>query len=81
MSSLISHLVVQGKSPAINTMEELVGQGKTHGIEWGTWNMEGALNTLLSTSPYPAFLAVKHHMQVNKRNNNKNGNSFVLYSS
>ena len=67
MSSLISHLVVQGKSPAINNMEELVDHGKVHGTEWGTWNMEGALNSLLSTSPYPAFITVKHHMQVTKK--------------
>ncbi|KAK8377099.1 hypothetical protein O3P69_013629 [Scylla paramamosain] len=50
-SSLISHLVVQGKSAVINTFEDLVERGERDGWTWGTPRMTGALKTVLSTSP------------------------------
>ncbi|MPC36940.1 Glutamate receptor ionotropic, delta-2 [Portunus trituberculatus] len=50
-SSLISHLVVQGKSAVINTFEDLVERGESDGWTWGTPRMTGALKTVLSTSP------------------------------
>ncbi|XP_071546566.1 uncharacterized protein [Panulirus ornatus] len=61
-SSLISHLVVQGKSPLINSMEDLVAR---QGWSWGTKRMTGALLLFLSTSPYPAVQRVYKGMQVN----------------
>ncbi|XP_071546586.1 glutamate receptor ionotropic, delta-2-like [Panulirus ornatus] len=61
-SSLISHLVVQGKSPVINSMEDLVAR---QGWNWGTPRMTGALLLVLSTSPYPAVQKVYKGMQAN----------------
>ncbi|KAK3885128.1 hypothetical protein Pcinc_010610 [Petrolisthes cinctipes] len=59
-SSLISHLVVAGKSPVINTVEDLVGR---HGWGWGTPRMTGALKTVLSTSPDLAMQKFYKEMQ------------------
>lgn len=63
-SSLTSHLVVQGKSPAINSLEEMVQRRAGEGWQWGTKSFSGAFNSLLSTSNNPAFHVVKQEMQV-----------------
>ncbi|XP_071546567.1 uncharacterized protein [Panulirus ornatus] len=59
-SSLISHLVVQGKSPVINSAEDLVSR---EGWSWGTPRMTGALLSYLRSSPNPAILKMYHGMQ------------------
>ncbi|MPC64913.1 hypothetical protein E2C01_059035 [Portunus trituberculatus] len=62
-SSLISHLVVQGKSAVINSMEELVDMRETDGWRWGTRRMTGVLKTFLSSSSDPAMIQVYKHME------------------
>ncbi|KAK3856461.1 hypothetical protein Pcinc_037222 [Petrolisthes cinctipes] len=60
-SLLISHLVVQGKSPVINTMPELVGRP---GYSWGTVRINGMLMTILGTSADPVKKRLYEDMQV-----------------
>ncbi|KAK3888481.1 hypothetical protein Pcinc_007463 [Petrolisthes cinctipes] len=60
-SSLISHLVVQGKSPEINSMEDLI---ERDGWSWGATEMSGAFKTFFKTSPNPAMQKVYKQMQV-----------------
>ncbi|XP_063869662.1 glutamate receptor-like [Scylla paramamosain] len=62
-SSLISHLVVQGKSAVINSMEELVDRRETDGWRWGTRRMTGVLKNFLSSSSDPAIVQVYKHME------------------
>ncbi|XP_063869622.1 uncharacterized protein LOC135105415 [Scylla paramamosain] len=62
-SSLISHLVVQGKSAVINSMEELVDRRETDGWRWGTRRMTGVLKTFLSSSSDPAMIQVYKYME------------------
>ena len=64
--SLTSHLVVQGKSPTINSLEEMVDRRYKEGWKWGTKSFNGAFNSLLSTSGNPAFNVVKEYMQVRR---------------
>ncbi|KAK8400950.1 hypothetical protein O3P69_002615 [Scylla paramamosain] len=61
--SLISHLVVQGKSVAINSLEELVELQRSKGWEWGTRTFDGAFNSLLTISTNQDYQTVKTHMQ------------------
>ncbi|XP_045122611.1 probable glutamate receptor [Portunus trituberculatus] len=61
--SLISHLVVQGKSEPINSLEELVRLQKSKGWEWGTRTFDGAFNSLLTISTNQDYHIVKAHMQ------------------
>ena len=67
--SLISHLIVQGKSVAINNLEELVELQKSNGWEWGTRTFDGAFNSLLTISTNPDYHTAKAHMQVRKNTN------------
>ncbi|XP_045599635.2 probable glutamate receptor [Procambarus clarkii] len=59
-SSLVSHLVVQGKSPLINSIQELVAKS---GWRWGTPRMTGALLIFLNTSQDPAVQKLYYNMQ------------------
>ncbi|XP_045122610.1 uncharacterized protein LOC123511061 [Portunus trituberculatus] len=61
--SLISHLVVQGKSEAINSLEELVRLQRSKGWEWGTRTFDGAFNSLLTISTNQDYHIIKAHMQ------------------
>lgn len=63
-SSLISHLVVQGKSPVINSVKELVGRD---GWSWGTLKMTGAIKPFLKLSPDPDMQKLYNYMQVKFR--------------
>ncbi|KAK4301563.1 hypothetical protein Pmani_026341 [Petrolisthes manimaculis] len=60
-SSLISHLVVQGKSPVINSVKELVGRDDW---KWGAPSMTGAIKPFLKSSPDPAMQKLYNQMQV-----------------
>ncbi|KAK4329280.1 hypothetical protein Pmani_000315 [Petrolisthes manimaculis] len=60
-SSLISHIVVQGKSSAINSVEELIDRD---GWSWGAPDMTGAFNTFFSTNPNPAMQKLYKQVQV-----------------
>lgn len=71
MSSLISRLVEGGKSPVINSIEEMVARGETDGWKWGTVTMTGVFNTFFSTSSNPDFLVAKQFMQVCTRSKMK----------
>ncbi|KAK4301577.1 hypothetical protein Pmani_026355 [Petrolisthes manimaculis] len=59
-SSLISHLVVQGKSPEINSVEDLM---ERDGWSWGTPDMTGAFKTFFSSNPNPAMQELNIQMQ------------------
>ncbi|KAG7171101.1 glutamate [NMDA] receptor subunit 1-like [Homarus americanus] len=59
-SSLISHLVVQGKSPLINSVNDLV---RREGWRWGTPRMTGALLLYLNSSPDRAIQKMYQGMQ------------------
>ena len=61
--SLISHLIVQGKSEAINSLEELVGLQRSKGWKWGTRTFDGAFNSLLTISTNQDYHTIKEHMQ------------------
>ena len=61
--SLISHLVVQGKSEAINSLEQLVGLQRSKGWEWGTRSFDGAFNSLLTISTNQDYHIINAHMQ------------------
>lgn len=63
-SSLISHLIVQGESAAINDMETLVRLQREGGWDWGTQIFSGAFNTFLSSSVNSDYQTIKIHMQV-----------------
>lgn len=63
-SSLISHLVVQGESAAINDMETLVRLHEEGGWQWGTQIFSGAFNTYLSSSLNSDYKIIKTYMQV-----------------
>ena len=65
-SSLISHLVVQGKSSVINSMEELAERGEKDGWIWGILQsrMTGAMKTFFVTSPSPAIIKVHKNIKV-----------------
>lgn len=63
-SSLISHIVVQGESAAINDMETLVRLHGEEGYQWGTQIFSGAFNIFLSSSSNPVYHTIKTHMQV-----------------
>ena len=65
-SSLISHLVVQGKSSVINSMEELAERGETDGWAWGIpgFLMTSAHKTFFVTSPSPAIIKVHKDIKV-----------------
>ncbi|KAK3881564.1 hypothetical protein Pcinc_013994 [Petrolisthes cinctipes] len=60
-SSLISHLVVQGKSPVINSVKELVERDEWR---WGTQRMTGAIKPYLKSSPNPDMRKLYYQMQV-----------------
>lgn len=60
-SSLISHLVVQGKTPAINSVEDLMEQ---NGWSWGNPDMTGAITPFLSANPNTAMQKLYNQMQV-----------------
>ncbi|KAK4293413.1 hypothetical protein Pmani_033891 [Petrolisthes manimaculis] len=60
-SLLISHLVIQGKTPVINTMPELVGRP---GYTWGTARIDGMLMTILGTSADPVKKKIHNDMQI-----------------
>ncbi|KAK4301566.1 hypothetical protein Pmani_026344 [Petrolisthes manimaculis] len=60
-TSLISHLVVQGKSPEINSVEDLM---ERDGWSWGTPDMTGAFKIFLSTNPDPAMQKLHSQMQI-----------------
>ncbi|KAK4301570.1 hypothetical protein Pmani_026348 [Petrolisthes manimaculis] len=60
-SSLISHLVVQGKSPVINSVKELVGRDEWR---WGTQRMTGAIKPYLKSSPNPDMRKLYYQMQI-----------------
>ncbi|KAK3892440.1 hypothetical protein Pcinc_003673 [Petrolisthes cinctipes] len=59
-SSLISHLVVQGKSPVINSVKELVERDEWR---WGTQRMTGAIKPYLKSSPNPDMRKLYYQMQ------------------
>ena len=65
-SSLISHLVVQGKSSVINSMEELAERGENDGWAWGIpeSRLTGAIKTLFVTSPSPTIIKVHKDIKV-----------------
>lgn len=63
-SSLISHLVVQDLSDAIDNMNDLVERGNSEGWTWGVRRMTGSLKPYLSSSLDPAILEVYHKMKV-----------------
>ena len=69
-SSLISHLVVQGKSSVINSMEELAERGEKDGWAWGIprLRMTGAYKTFFVTSPTPAIMKVHKDIKVGDKN-------------
>ncbi|XP_050691591.1 uncharacterized protein LOC126983136 [Eriocheir sinensis] len=62
-SSLVSHLVVQGKSTTINNFEDLVALQRQGGWKWGTHTFSGAFNLLLSSSENPYYHFIKDRMQ------------------
>ncbi|XP_045101495.1 glutamate receptor ionotropic, kainate 4-like [Portunus trituberculatus] len=64
-SSLISHLVVKGKSSVINDMEHLAERGE-EGWEWGipASRMTGAHKTFFVTSPTPAIIEVHNGIKI-----------------
>ena len=64
--SLISHLVVKGKSSVINSMEELAERGEKDGWVWGVRQapMTGAYRTYFASSPNPAILKVYESIKV-----------------
>ena len=64
--SLISHLVVQGKSSVINSMEELVERGETGGWMWGVAGapMTGVYEPFFASSPNPTILKVYEDIKV-----------------
>ncbi|XP_063869660.1 glutamate receptor ionotropic, delta-2-like [Scylla paramamosain] len=66
-SSLISHLVVKGKSSVINNMEQLAERGK-EGWEWGTpaSRLTGSHKTFYVTSPTPAIIEVHNGIKVSE---------------
>ena len=67
MSSLISRLVERGKSPVINSIEEMVARGDTDGWNWGTVTMTGAFSSLLKSSSNPDFIVAAQFMLVSER--------------
>ena len=64
--SLISHLVVKGKSSVVNSMEELAERGEKDGWVWGVPGvpMTGAYRTFFVSSPSPAVLSVYESIKV-----------------
>ncbi|KAK8377673.1 hypothetical protein O3P69_013959 [Scylla paramamosain] len=62
-SSLISHLVVQDLSDAIDNMNDLVERGNSEDWTWGVRRMTGSLKSYLSTSQDPAMLEVYQKMR------------------
>ena len=63
-SSLISHLVVQDLSDAIDNMKDLADRGKSEGWTWGVRRMTGSFKAYLSSSLDPSMLEVYQRMQV-----------------
>ena len=63
-SSLISHLVVQDKSDAIDNMKDLVERGNSEGWTWGVRRMTGSFKAYLQSSQDPSMLEVYQRMQV-----------------
>ncbi|XP_063870822.1 glutamate receptor ionotropic, delta-2-like isoform X1 [Scylla paramamosain] len=62
-SSLISHLVVQDLSDAIDDMNDLAERGNSEGWTWGVRRMTGSFKAYLSSSLDPAMLEVYQKMQ------------------
>ncbi|XP_045101491.1 glutamate receptor ionotropic, kainate 5-like [Portunus trituberculatus] len=62
-SSLISHLVVQDLSDAIDNMNDLAERGNSEDWTWGVRRMTGSFKAYLSSSLDPAMLEVYQKMQ------------------
>ena len=64
--SLISHLIVKGKSSVINSMEELAERGEKDGWVWGVPGapMTGVFKPFFASSPNTAILKVYENIKV-----------------
>lgn len=63
-SSLVSNLVVQGESAAINDIETLVRLQREEGWQWGIDEFSGAFNLFLSSNSNSDYQTIKTNMQV-----------------
>lgn len=60
-SSLVAHLTVQGKTPAINSFHDLL---KHDGWSWGTTNRGGSFNAYMEASTDPVVRKLAANMEV-----------------